>query len=126
MKSIKLYPKIEELNRLNEFLEKEFNLNNFDVRLIIEEIFVNIANYSECSQIIASFELDENMLTIKFEDDGNEFNPLIVESPELPDNIEDAKIGGLGIHLVKNLADEMYYEYKYNKNHMTIIKNVKI
>lgn len=125
MKSIRLYPKIEELHRLNDFFQKEFNLNDKEIRLIIEEVFVNICNYSECSYIITCFELENDRLTIKFTDDGFEFNPLIVESPELPDNIDEAKIGGLGIYLVKELADEQYYEYKDNKNHLTIIKNVK-
>lgn len=125
MKSIKLKPKIEELIRLNEFFEKEFNLNNPKITLIIEEIFVNICSYSKCSTINISFQLENDLLTILFEDDGLKFDPLTAKPPELPDNIEDASIGGLGIHLVRKLADEMYYEFKDNKNHLTVIKNVK-
>ena len=63
---------------------------------------------------------------MEFVDDGVEFNPLSTNSPKLPENIDEAKIGGLGIHLVKNLVDEMYYEYKDNENHLTIIKYVKL
>ncbi|RAP52495.1 MAG: hypothetical protein BZ137_08625 [Methanosphaera sp. rholeuAM130] len=126
MKSITLKPKVEELNRLNDFIQKEFNLDNPEITLIIEEIFVNITSYSKCNYILTSFKLENNRFTIKFTDDGTEFNPLTVDSPELPDSIDEAKIGGLGIHLVKNIADELYYEYTDNENHLTIIKNVKL
>ena len=125
MKSIELYPELEGLRKLDEFLQKELNIDNQDVRLVAEELFVNITNYSKCSYIVAFVKLEDDILTMEFIDDGIEFNPTSTDSPELPDNIEDAEIGGLGIHLVKNLVDEMHYEYKDNENHLTIIKNVK-
>lgn len=126
MKSIKLYPELEGLRKLDEFLHEELNIDNQDVRLVAEELFVNIINYSKCRYIIAFVELENDILTMEFVDDGIEFNPISTDPPELADNIDDAKIGGLGIHLVKNLVDEMHYEYKDNENHLTIIKNVKV
>ena len=126
MKSIKLYPRLEGLRHLDNFLQKEFNIRNQDIRLVAEEIFVNITNYSKCSYVIANIKLENDFLTLEFVDDGVEFNPLSTNSPKLPENIDEAKIGGLGIHLVKNLVDEMYYEYKDNENHLTIIKYVKL
>ena len=126
MKSIKLNPKITELTRLNDYISKEFNLNDLELNLIVEEIFVNIVKYSKCSYIKVDFELEKGILTTIFRDDGFEFNPLAVDEVELPDSIDEAEIGGLGIHLSKELADEMQYEYSDNENRLTIIKNVKI
>ncbi|RAP49831.1 MAG: hypothetical protein BZ136_02750 [Methanosphaera sp. rholeuAM74] len=126
MKSIKLNPEITELTRLNDFITEEFNLNDFKLNLIVEEIFVNIVNYSQCSYIKVDFELEKGGLTITFRDDGVEFNPLAVDEVKHPDSIEEAEIGGLGIHLSKELADEMHYEYSDNENRLTIIKNGKL
>jgi anti-sigma regulatory factor (Ser/Thr protein kinase) len=125
MKSINLDPKVEELTRLNDFIEKEFSFNQYDVKLIVEEIFVNMVNYSGCSYINIFFELKDKKLKMIFVDDGIKFNPLLKDNPEFPDKIEDAKIGGLGIHLVKSLADEITYEYLNNENRLTVLKSVQ-
>lgn len=125
MKSINLEPKVEELLRLNTFIEEELSLNQYDIKLMVEEIFVNIINYSQCSYIKVFFDLNDNTLKMIFVDDGIEFNPLLKGNPELPDSVEDAKIGGLGIHLVKNIADDLFYEYLNDENHLTIIKSVE-
>ena len=122
MKSIRLKPEIEELTRLNEFIQSEFSLCDPEIDLIIEEIFVNIAQYSKCSYIEGNFKVENDLFTIIFKDDGMEFNPLIVDSPDFPDSVDEAEIGGLGIHLVKNLADKMHYEYADGKNQLTITK----
>lgn len=125
MNSIKLTPSINELTKLNELIHNEISINNKELDLIIEETFVNIVHYSKCTYIQVNIENNDSILKIEFIDDGFEFNPIELESPTLPTNIDEAKIGGLGIHLVKNLADELDYEYKNNENHLTIIKNVK-
>ena len=111
MHNIKLKPELEELIRLNEFVINEFNLANPTLSLIIEEIFVNIVKYSKCSRIMVEFELKEDTFTMIFNDDGFRFNPLAVDNPKLSGTIEETPIGGLGIYLVKILADKIEYEY---------------
>lgn len=126
MNSIKLVPSINELTKLNKFIHDELSINNLDVDLIVEEIFVNIVNYSKCTYIQANIEsTDESCIKIEFIDDGFEFNPVELDSIDFPSDIDEAQIGGLGIHLVKNLADKISYTYENNENHLTIIKNVK-
>lgn len=125
MKSIKLKPELSQLNRLNDFVNNELSLDNHQISLIIEEVFINITKYSKCSYIKVNFKNEDDILNIQFIDNGLEFNPLTYTTPEAPESIDEAKIGGLGIHLVKNLADKLYYEYKNDENHLTIIKNVK-
>lgn len=48
MKSIYLQPKVDELTRLNNFIYEELSITQYNILLIVEEIFVNIINYSEC------------------------------------------------------------------------------
>lgn len=126
MNSINLTPSINELTKLNEFIHNKVLINNPNVDLIVEEIFVNIIKYSKCTYIQVNFELtEESILKIEFIDDGFKFDPFEMDSVAYPTNIDEAQIGGLGIHLVKNLADEFDYTYENNENHLTIIKKVK-
>lgn len=125
MNSITINPKLTELNTLNEFILNELKKEDLQVKLIVEEIFVNIINYSKTEFITVNVEYDEQTLTLEFIDNGIEFNPLLKDDPEVPATIDDAQIGGLGIFLAKELADDLQYHYTNGKNHMKIIKKVK-
>ena len=125
MNSISLKPELKELYTLNEFISNELRKENIQVNLIVEEIFVNIVNYSQTDFIRVNVEFKNPELTIEFIDNGVEFNPLLKKTPDLPENIEDAKIGGLGIFLTKEIADNLNYQYQNGENHLKIIKNVE-
>ena len=125
MTSITLKPELSELNTLNQFISNELGKENLQVNLIVEEIFVNIINYSKTDIITVNVEFDDNTVTLEFIDNGIEFNPLLTEDPETSDNIDEVKIGGLGIFLTKQMSDDMSYEYKNSENHLKIVKNVK-
>ena len=125
MNSISLKPELKKLYTLNEFVSNKLGKENFQVNLIVEEIFVNIVSYSNTEFITVNVEYDNPTLTIEFIDNGIEFNPLLNENPDLPNTIEDAEIGGLGIFLSKELADELEYDYINGENHLKIIKKVE-
>ena len=69
--------------------------------------------------------LDNNLVTIKIEDNGVMFNPLEKVDPDFPENVEDAKIGGLGIHIIRKLMDNVSYEREKGKNRLTMKKNIE-
>ena len=124
MSSITLKPKINELYTLNEFILNELPEENLQVNLIVEEIFVNIVKYSKTEFITVNLEYANSALTMEFVDNGIEFNPLLEENFTPANNIDEAKIGGLGIFLTKEISDELNYHYKNGKNHLKIIKKV--
>ena len=123
MNSITLKPEINQLAKLNEFLHEKIPEYDLQMELMVEEVFVNIVSYSDCSIITVQADSENNECILEFIDDGIEFNPLLEEA-ELPENIEDAKIGGLGIHLVKEISDDLLYSYEHGKNHLKIIKKL--
>ena len=125
MNSITLKPEIRELYTLNDFISNELGAENLQVNLIVEEIFVNIIDYSKADFIIVNAEFDNQRLTVEFIDNGIEFNPLLKENPPLPNTIDEAQIGGLGIFLTKEMADEVDYSYIDGENHLKIIKKVE-
>ena len=98
----------------------------FKIRLAAEEIFVNIANYAYTpgqGPAEITVENDEKTVSIIFMDSGKQFNPLnnIVDTDAYA---ESDKIGGLGIHIVRSVMDEITYEYIDGKNIFTMKKSI--
>ena len=125
MNSITLKPKLTELYSLTEFISNNLPKENIMVNLIVEEIFVNIVNYSKTEFITVNVEYTNSTITMEFIDNGVEFNPLLKEVPIQPDNIDEAQIGGLGIFLTKEIANELYYHHINGENHLKVIKKVE-
>ena len=85
---------------------------NIDVA--IDEICANIVDYGYegmYGEINCKIKVQENKFEITIIDKGKAFNPL-----EVNNDIDELKIGGLGIYLVKQLMDELKYEYLDNQN----------
>jgi serine/threonine-protein kinase RsbW len=97
-----------------------------DINICLDELFTNIVSYGfgdDLEHIVRfAMNLDEHVLTLKIEDDGIPFNPLEKKDPEIPDDLIDVRIGGLGIHIVRKLMDDIYYERKDGTNKLTLIK----
>lgn len=99
----------------------------FEVNLITEEIFSNIARYAYPSGrgnvTVRSQNLAEpHGLCLEFVDSGVEYNPLAKEDPDVALPINEREVGGLGIFIVKNLCDSMEYQYIKGKNVLRLKK----
>lgn len=101
----------------------------FSMNLALEEIVTNIINHGyegrEEYSITIRFTLEKDNLRIQIKDGAPEFNPLDLPEPEdLNKPLEERKIGGLGIHLVKKFTDNFSYRRSNNKNVITLIKSL--
>lgn len=88
-----------------------------------EEIYANIMFYSypKNSGIIeVTMSKYNDKVTIKFEDEGVPYNPLEKPDPDITLPPEERPLGGLGIFMVKEMTDNMDYEYKNNRNILTL------
>ena len=63
-----------------------------------------------------SFDDGSRSVPLSFTDEGAEFNPLSHADPDTALSADDRPIGGLGILMVKNLADEVSYERVGGRN----------
>ena len=54
------------------------------------------------------------------EDDGHEFNPLAAPEPDVHLPAEQRVPGGLGIHLIRSLAERLHYERRDGRNRLTV------
>lgn len=96
-----------------------------NVRLIAEEIVANAIEYGGSgaeTEIIVEIMAWERQLAIEFRDCGRPFDPLAVEAPMLDAPLEERAIGGLGLHLVRELAESLSYtrEDPYNVLRVTV------
>jgi anti-sigma regulatory factor (Ser/Thr protein kinase) len=92
-----------------------------------EEIIVNIVNYAypnKDGNLEIIFEKKSQDVTIYFIDSGMKFNPLAKPDADTTLSVEEREIGGLGIFMVKKLMDEIKYDYKGNKNCLSITKHL--
>lgn len=55
-------------------------------------------------------------VVVTFKGRGPGFNPLQVAEPEQPMDIDDAKIGGWGIWLVRKVSDALSYDRVEGRN----------
>ncbi len=97
---------------------------SYAANLAIEEMGTNILKFgygdSGVHEILLRVEILPGRLLVIIEDDGREFDPLKAPAPpvHLPPDLRAP--GGLGIHLVRNLAEDMRYERRDGRNRLTI------
>jgi len=119
-----------EIKRLTDILCKLCEENSIcnkvlcDVTLALEEIFANIVNYAYEDNkehlVKIHVKIQDNVLSLEIKDDGKPFNPLEIPMTNTQAPFAERKIGGLGIHLVRNLIDELAYKHVKGKNVLTL------
>ncbi len=96
-----------------------------EIQLATEEALVNIFRYAYPKgpgevEMICCFDSHQR-LVIELVDCGIPFDVLSVMEPNLTGEIENRAIGGLGVHLMKTLMDEVHYSRKEGKNILTLL-----
>ena len=133
--SFELKNDLSELEALCQHLNKFGRLTGLseacirDVNICLDELLTNIVSYGfedDLEHIIRfTMDLDNQVLTLSIEDEGVPFNPLEKKDPEVPADLIDVRIGGLGIHIVRKLMDDIRYKRKQGKNKLTMKKSIQ-
>ena len=96
------------------------------LRLAIEELATNWIKYGCCDTDAHSLTFDlgvrEGRLILAATDDGLPFNPMDAPAPSTGLPLEERDPGGLGILLLRKMADEMSYEHRDGFNILTLEK----
>jgi anti-sigma regulatory factor (Ser/Thr protein kinase) len=131
---LKIRNDLEEMARLREAVvgfahEKSLSEDIvFALDLCLEELVTNVIFYGYEDQnqhsIDVSLNLVDGSLILQIIDDGKEFDPTHLPEPNLDIPLEERKIGGLGVHLVRNYVDSMEYKREDGQNILTIKKKV--
>lgn len=102
----------------------------FQVNLALDELLTNTISYSYPEggehEILVQLMLegDKNNLRIEIRDDGFAFNPLQKEEPDIDQDVDERPIGGLGIHLVRKMIDEIKYIREDEQNILVMRKEL--
>ena len=87
-----------------------------------DEVTSNIVNYSGASGYRIGVERTADRLRLCFSDDGKPYNPLSHVDPDTHASIEERPVGGLGLVVVKRLADRVTYSREGDRNVLTLIR----
>ena len=133
-KELRLKNQMQELERVNQFVEEiceELNLGmelQLNLNLVMEEMVVNVISYAYPEGKIADIELvaesDGKELTFVLSDQGKEFDPTLREAADMDVNPAERDLGGMGIYIVKNIMNEVSYQRLEGKNLLTMKKDI--
>jgi anti-sigma regulatory factor (Ser/Thr protein kinase) len=98
--------------------------DQFNVRLVLDEAVINVMvhGFDDVLEhgINVSLSLDSGVLAIHIDDDGVAYNPLDAPPPRFDLPIEERRIGGLGVHIMKTLARSVEYRRADGRNNLDI------
>ena len=90
------------------------------VTLAIEEIVANIVKYGYDDTgphtITVNLALFPDTIRLQVKDDGHPFDPLRMPTPDIHVPLEQRKVGGLGLHLVREIVSQIAYRRENGAN----------
>jgi serine/threonine-protein kinase RsbW len=124
-----LHRDLSELKRLAVWIEgwamRDLSASlSFAVQVCLEEAVANIVMYSTTTddrlEIVVEVERRDRSLVARIEDNGSAFDPTQVPRPPVPASLAEAKVGNLGIHLMRSFTRGLHYERRSSRNRLTM------
>lgn len=112
---------LDQIMRASGFAEEEI----LDTQLAVEEAITNVIVHGYAKgpgTIVISCHTTRELAEIQIEDSAPPFNPLSIPEPDITTDIEERRIGGLGVFLIRQVMDEFSYRYENGKNILTLVK----
>ncbi|MDR2798989.1 MAG: ATP-binding protein [Treponema sp.] len=131
---LKVSASVDELNRLVEWVDEILEEESCTIKahsqiaIVLEEIFINIARYAYTGgegDVLIRLGFEGPRMILQFEDSGKAFNPLEYLALNTKAGIEQRRIGGMGIYIVRKMMDEVSYARVDDKNIFTIHKTIR-
>lgn len=124
---------LDTLDRVFDFIDsfiQKYKVNEqvaFTIKLVIEELFTNMVKYNSDNpnEILIDLKHKNQELIMQLVDfDVEPFDITQSPSVDISQSIKERKVGGLGLQLVKQMVDEINYEYKNRNSIITLIKKL--
>jgi serine/threonine-protein kinase RsbW len=123
-----------EIPRLASTLEYFAEVGNipskalFRLNLALDELLTNVISYGYPEQRVGEIRIrvrfDGNRIEVRLADDALAFDPFSVPDPDISSSLDERPIGGLGVHFVRTLMDEVSYSREGRENIVVIALNV--
>ena len=134
-RSLTLGNDVQEVPQLAAFIDEVCEAVGLDMvttmqmNLALEEAVVNVMNYAYPAgtrgDVCIEAEADESHLKFIITDSGTPFDPTARGEVDTTLSAEERGIGGLGIHLVRQIMDCVHYERVDGKNVLSLDKNIQ-
>lgn len=99
----------------------------FGLELSLEEALTNVVSYGfkgvgyTPDIRIECYRMPEGRVAVRILDNGVAFDPTAVGEPDVPETIEDAKIGGHGVQLMRNFLESLAYRREGDQNQLILV-----
>lgn len=117
-----------------EFMDRFFaraavpDVHRIPMQFVVEEWFTNLVKYSRGSarDILLELKCEGGRLMISLTDfDVERFDIRAVPDVDVTKPMDERKPGGLGIHLLKRMVDDIGYDYADGKSTTTFVKSLE-
>ncbi len=123
---------IPELNAFTIDVTSSLGVNSptaLQLQLAIEEAVANVISYAypegRSGEVTVEALADHEQLQFIISDNGTPFDPTSCSTVDTSLDVSERPIGGLGIHLIRELMDTINYEYRDNQNILTLSKKLQ-
>jgi len=105
---------------------------SFALSLSLDEALANIQSYAfkdaKAAGIVPAISLrcisDEKQVRLEIIDNGCPYNPTTAAPPALATSLDEAKMGGHGVRLMRHYLSDLQYQRQHGCNHLTLIADV--
>jgi anti-sigma regulatory factor (Ser/Thr protein kinase) len=99
-----------------------------NLNVALDELLANVLSHGMAGRdggsVTVEVDLDQESLTLTLTDDGPPFDPFGQADPDTTLSVDDREIGGLGVHIVRRLVDDVSYERRDGRNVVTLVKRL--
>ncbi len=131
---LKVKAKLENLAVISDFITKAMKQlgieqETFQVQLAVDEACTNIIQHAYSGGSEKSIRILCSMsgsdLVIQIRNWGKPFDPDSIPPPDLEADLEERRVGGLGIYLMRRMMDKVRYIFNPRRyNELTMIKHL--
>ncbi len=132
MRTMSFPGRYESLAEIAAFVRQageDAGLSNFDIYAVetaVDEACSNIIEHGyegeNLGSISVTVKISSESLTVVLKDGGRSFNPENIPEPNLDAPLEDREAHGLGLFFMKQLMDEVRFDFDPGGNTLTMIK----
>ena len=95
--------------------------------LALEEVFMNVVMHAApagAARVEVALQLAGGSLAMTIADDAPPFDPLSLPPPDVTAKLDERRIGGQGVHLVRQMMDTVEYRREETRNTLTLSRKV--
>jgi anti-sigma regulatory factor (Ser/Thr protein kinase) len=126
--------KIDSLDAIFDYITQFANANKVNPEITrklhfgVEEVFTNMVRYNteSANDVAIGLQIDNGQFLISIVDrDVHSYDPTKRPPVDIAQPLHERTPGGLGIHLVREMMDDVRYEYDGRTATITLIKRLE-